>query len=101
MLKPRILHVDLAMESGRSLTLSAFHASILLRFFFFFFFFFFNFLHMHFNYYLFRYYFTCNIGSLGATASSSFDYVSNVMVNRAVLTETTNGRIANKNVASN
>jgi hypothetical protein len=75
------------MESGRSLTLPSFHACILLWFFFFFFSFYF--LYMQFNYYLFRYYFTCSIGSLGA--GGSFDHVSNVMVNRAILTETTNG----------
>jgi hypothetical protein len=68
------------MESGRSPTLLAFHACILFLFFF---------LYMQFNYYLFGYYFTCSIGSLGA--GGSFDYVSNVMVNRAILTETTNG----------
>jgi hypothetical protein len=83
MLKPQILHVDPAMESGRSLTLPSFHACILLWFFYFYV------LYMQFNYYLLRYYFTCSIGSLGA--GGSFDYVSNVMVNRAILTETTNG----------
>lgn len=34
-------------------------------------------------------YFICSIGSLGADGSS--DYVSNVMVNRATLSGTTNG----------
>lgn len=45
---------------------------------------------LQFNYYLFGlYYFICSIGSLGADGSS--DYVSNVMVNRARLSGTTNG----------